>query len=283
MPRILVTDGNIGAHVAEMLAARGDTVRVMTRKVTPNTRRKALGIEQVAADMGDPASLASAFANVDKFFSVTPFVENLVELGRNVMTAAKQAGVQYIVRSSVAGASAGGITVGRWHWAVEQEVEASGIPFTILQPNTFMQSYLMHARSIATDNTFYLPQGDGRVSLVDVRDIAAVAVACLTESGHAGKRYVLTGSEALSNTEVAAKFSALLGRTISYTDVTPAAMQQSLAGSGTPAWMIDALLELFDICKAGMAGGIAPTVAQIVHRSPFSFDRFLADHAAAFH
>lgn len=283
MSRILVTNGNIGSQVAELLAERGESVRVMVKDSAPNPRWSELGIEQVAADMGDPASMAPAFAGIDKFFSVTPFVENLVELGRNAVRTARQAGVQYIVRSSAYGAGLTDVTLCRWHGAVEQTVEDSGIPFTILRPNTFMQSYLPHARSIATDNTFYLPQGDGRVSLVDVRDIAAVAVACLTESGHAGKRYAVTGPEALSNAEVADKFSTLLGRKITCTDVTPEQMRQSLANAGVPAWMSDALLELFAICQAGLASEVASTVAQVARKRPTAFEEFLHDYTASFH
>lgn len=282
MSRILVTNGNIGAHVAEMLADRGESVRMMVRSIEPNRRWDELGIEQFAADLGNRDSLTPAFADVDRFFCVTPFVESLAELGRNAVAAAQQAGVRHIVRSSVAGASPTGITVARWHWDVEREVEASGIPFTILQPSTFMQSCLGNAPSIATDNAFYLPQGDGRVSMVDTRDIAAVAVACLVEPGHAGKRYVVTGAEALSNFDVADRLSVLLGRKITYVDVTPDQMRQSLADAGVPAWMSEALLELFAICKQDFAADVSPTVACICRRPPISFEQFLRDHAAAF-
>jgi uncharacterized protein YbjT (DUF2867 family) len=133
----------------------------------------------------------------------------------------KRAGVRRIVRASALGAGPDGITMARWHWEVERAVEDSGIPFTILQPNTFMQSYFSHAPSIAASNTFHLPQGSASVSLVDVRDIAAVAAACLTEDGHEGKRYIVTGAKALSNDEIADELSSLLGRTITYTDVPP--------------------------------------------------------------
>ena len=282
MPRILVSNGNIGSHVAEILANRGESVRMMVRGIESNRRWDELGIEQFAVDLDNRDSLTPAFANVDRFFCVTPFVANLAELGRNAVAAAKQAGVRHIVRSSIIGASPTGIAVARWHWEVEREVEASGIPFTILQPNTFMQSCLGNASSIAADNAFYLPQGDSRVSMVDTRDIAAVAATCLVEPGHAGKRYVVTGTEALSNFDVADRLSALLGRKITYVDVTPEQMEQSLAGAGVPAWMSEALLELFAICKQGFAADVSPTVARICQRPPLSFERFLRDHAAAF-
>jgi uncharacterized protein YbjT (DUF2867 family) len=282
MPRFLITGGNIGDPLAEMLAARGAQIRVMVRAVKPNERWRALGIEQAAADLTDVSSVERALEGVDGFFSVTPFVENLAVLGRNVVEAARRAGVRRIVRASALGAGPDGITMARWHWEVERAVEDSGIPFTILQPNTFMQSYFSHAPSIAASNTFYLPQGSASVSLVDVRDIAAVAAACLTEDGHEGKHYIVTGAKALSNDEIADELSSLLGRTITYTDVPPERMRRSLEGAGVPGWMTAALLELFALCKAGYAAGIFPTVASVAHRAPIPFERFLWDHAAAF-
>ena len=124
MQKVLVTGGNIGNHVAEMLACQGTPVRVLVRSVTPDRRWDDLGIEQVAADAGDPASLAPAFNGVEGFFSVSPLVENLVQLGTNTIEAAKNAGVRYIVRSSAMGAAEKVITMGRLHREVEKAVEA---------------------------------------------------------------------------------------------------------------------------------------------------------------
>ncbi len=168
------------------------------------------------------------------------------------------------------------------HRTVEKNLESSGIAYTILQPNTFMQSYLMNADGIKAKDAFYMPQGDGKVSLVDVRDIAAVAVACLTESGHEGRKYVITGGEALSNHAIAHKLSTALGRTISYHNVSPEEARSAMKRSGLPDWMSTALLELFAISKAGEVSEISSAVEQILKRKPISFDQFLADHAGAF-
>ena len=282
MPKTLVTGGNIGNYVAEELATKGISVRVLVRNPKANQRWAELGIEQFAADLSNPATLASAFENVERFFSVTPFVENLVELGINVVDAAKRAGVAYIVRSSALGASDDGITMGRWHRAVEEAIEDSGIPFTILQPNTFMQSYFMQAQTIKNADAFYMPQGEGRVSLIDVRDIAAVAAKCLVEPGHKGKTYELTGIEALSNADIAAKLSAVLGRKISYYDVTAQQALESMTKADVPVWMAKALLELFAICKAGYAARVSPAVQEILKREPITFDEFLSANIEAF-
>lgn len=172
MLRVLVTGGNIGNYVAEELASKSVPVRVVARTIKTNPKWESLGIEQFACDLTDVNSIAPAFQNIDQFFSVTAFVEHLVELGINAVEAAKRAGVRRIVRSSFIGASETGNAMGRDHRAVEKVVETSGIPYTILRPNTFMQSYGMNAGSIKSDSAFYMPQGEGQVSLVDVRDIA---------------------------------------------------------------------------------------------------------------
>jgi len=128
MKKILVTDGNIGSHVAEGLAKKGLSVRVLTRTVKPNAKWQELGVEQVAGDAASIDSLAPAFHDVDSFFSVTPYVENLVELGTNAIEAAKRTGVKYIVRSSLMHASELSITLRQWHCEVEKAIETSMLP-----------------------------------------------------------------------------------------------------------------------------------------------------------
>jgi uncharacterized protein YbjT (DUF2867 family) len=282
MKKILVTDGNIGSHVAEGLAKKGLPVRVLGRSFKPNAKWDELGIEQVAGDMASVDSLAPLFDGVGSFFSVTPYVENLVELGINAVEAAKGAGVGYIVRSSLMHASEFSITLRQWHREVEKAVEQCGIPYTILQPNTFMQSLLMNAETVKAANALFIPQGDGKVSAVDVRDIAAVAVACLTESGHEGKRYTVTGDKAFSNAELAGKLTKVLGRTITYYDVSLEQARESMTSAGMPAWMVQTLLELFEVSKAGDCAEVSSNVEQILKRKPITFEQFLNENADAF-
>lgn len=280
--RMLVTGGNIGNPVAEMLAAKGVPVRVLVRSISPNRAWDAAGIEQVAGDFADPESLRPAFAGVDRFLSVTPYVESLAQFGVNSIVAARAAHVRYIVRASWLGADDSGDGLRRWHRIVEHAVEDSGIPFTILRPNTFMQSYLTNAASIKAANAFYMSQGDGKVSLIDVRDIAAVAAICLSEPGHEGKTYALTGPEALSNGGIAQKLTQLLGRAIEYVDMSSADLGKSMTGAGLPGWMVRTLLELFELSKSGRFAPVSPDVQRILRREPRTFDGFLTESAAAF-
>ena len=280
MARILVTGGNIGNHVAEGLAAKRVPVRLLVREPLSNSR--SLAIEQVVCDFNDAESLAPAFAGVDKFFCVTPLAENMVQLGRNAIEAAKQAGVRHIVRSSAMGADENAITIGRWHRQIEKTLESSGIAYTILQPNAFFQNVLLSADSIKQGGAFYQPQGDGKVSHIDARDIAAVAVAALTEAGHEGKKYVLTGPEALSNHDIAKKFSNALHKEIRYVDVSKQQAEDSMRNMGMPQWMIQIYSELFEICKAGYVSTITSDVKEVLKKEPRSFDQFVRDHLGAF-
>ena len=282
MATILVTGGNIGNLVAEELASRSFAVRVLAKTVKQNPKWEKAKIEQIAVDMASIPSMLPAFEGVDRFFSVTPFVENLAELGVNTIQAAKQAGVRRIVRSSFIGASESGITLGRDHRAVEKAVEASGIPYTILRPNTFMQSYAMNSLSIKSDSAFYMPQGEGRVSLVDVRDVAALAVAVLTQEGHERRIYDVTGAEALSNNDVADKLSLTLGKQVHYVDVSTAQAEQSMRDAGLPAWMVSSLLELFQFSKRGDAAHVSDSINKILSRSPLTFEQFLQDNRELF-
>jgi uncharacterized protein YbjT (DUF2867 family) len=282
MATILVTGGNIGNQVAEELAQLGFAVRVLTKTVKQNPMWDKLKIEQIAVDMASIPSMLPAFEGVDRFFSVTPFVENLAELGLNTIEAAKQAEVRRIVRSSFIGASETGITLGRDHRTIEKAVEASGIQYTILRPNTFMQSYAMNAESIRRDSAFYMPQGSGRVSLIDVGDVSSVAAAVLMQDGHENRVYELTGPEALSNDDVAERLSRVLGKKVAYIDVTEKQAEQSMSSAGLPTWMIKSLLELFDFNKKGAAELISTDSEHLLNRKPRSFEIFVRGNAKLF-
>jgi uncharacterized protein YbjT (DUF2867 family) len=283
MDTVLVTGGNIGNHVATQLADRGVRVRVLVRQVSPNAIWKGRGIEQVAGDLNNPDSLTQAFQGAKKFFSIFPLMENLRQMAVNTIEAAKRAEVEYIVRSSSMGAATDApIVAARLHGQAEESLERSGIPHTIVRPTAFMQNYLLSAASIQAQSAFYMPQGDARIGLVDARDIAAVAVEALTDTGHEGKKYSLTGPEALSNQDVAEKLTRLLGTKIKYVNVTDAQAEESMRAGGMPEWNVRAMLELLGVARAGYMAALSPDAELALKRKPISFDGFLADHRETF-
>ena len=158
--------------------------------------------------------------------------------------AAKQSGVAHIVKLSQFAADADSpVRFLRYHAAVEAAIQASGMAYTFLRPNLFMQGLLNFKSTIATQNAFYAAIGDAKVSMIDVRDIADVAIAALTETGHEGKIYDLTGPQALTHTEVAHYLSDAIGRKITFVKIPPDTMLDTLLSVHFPTWQAEGLIE----------------------------------------
>ena len=276
--------GTVGSEVVKQLIEKGASVRAGVHSEQKAGILKKLGAEVVAVDLNDIKSIQTALTGVEKAFSLSPLVPNLAELGINFVKAAKLSRVKYIVRASGLGAdSPQAITLGKWHREAEKAVEASGIPYTLVRPNSFMQNYVNFAgHTIKTQNAFYFPHGDGTISLIDVRDIAAVVATVLTESGHEGKAYELTGSEAISNYQIAKILSRLTGRAINYVDVPEDTARRSMKDMGMPESIVEALMELAAIIKAGYASAVSPAVKQITGKQPISFEQFAKDYLQFF-
>ncbi len=277
---ILVTGatGNVGSQVVQQLIASGVTPRVAVRSINKAESLKKAGAELVEMDLDRSETVQSALTGVNKVFLVSPFVPNMVELTAILIEAAKRANVQQIVKLSALAQP--GIALSKWHSEMENAIASSGIPFTFLRPNGFMQNFVnAMAETIKSDNAFYLNAGDGKVSFVDTRDIASVAVAALITSGHEGQSYTITGLEALSHSQAAAILSQVLGRTINYVDVPEDTVRQGMQGAGMPEPIVNALLELYASYKAGLAAEVSPVVEQVTGKKPISFEQFVQDYA----
>lgn len=286
---ILVTGatGTVGREVVKQLSMLDGDIRVRAgvHSIIKGENLKRLpGVEIVEMDFEDPDSLHAAFTHVDKVFLLTPFALDQVQMAKTLVDEAKKAGVKHIVKLSVIGADAKpGLQLGQWHREVEQYLEDSGISYTFLRPITFMQNYVNYnAESIKEEGRFYGATGDGKMSLVDARDIAAVAVEALTGEGHEGKAYDITGPEALSNYEVAQLLSEVTGKQVDYIDLTEAAIKQGMTGTGMPDAMANAMVELYTLQKEGKLTQTTDTVEKIVGRKPHTMRQFLQDHKDCF-
>lgn len=269
--------------VAKMLADQGHSVSVLVRKPGGNEDLTKLGIQLAVADATQPDTLPAVFAGADTFFYLSPLVENMVELAQNLVGAAQRAGVNHIVRSSARGASVDApITMGKLHGKVEELVKASGIPYTIVQPASFFQNMLANLNTITAQDAFYGSSGEGQNAFVDVRDIAAVIVASITQPGHAGKTYTVTGSELLSNAGLAAELSRQTGRTIRYIDQTRQEAYDALIQAGLSAWLATAYVELDEITRLGYVATATTEVATVTGKSPILFRDFVAETLSAF-
>jgi uncharacterized protein YbjT (DUF2867 family) len=279
---ILVTGATsvVGRAALLALSEAGVPCRAGTRDPT---RAPAVppGVRWVTFDDAHSTTVEDALAGVDAVFLITPLAEDMVPRTRAVVEQILRARVRRVVRLSALGAGSPATTMlGQVHREAEILLEGRVPEWTMLRPNGFMQNYTSHHRhSIVERDAFYLPQGDGRVSVVDARDIAAVAVAALTQAGHAGRAYELTGPAPLSNDEIAEMLSVAIGRSVRYVDVHPAQARAALSAGGVPAWLVGVIAELCAVSAAGLAAAVSPDVAAVLGRPPIPFERFARDHA----
>jgi uncharacterized protein YbjT (DUF2867 family) len=283
--RILVTGatGTTGQLLVEQLAGmQGLAVRATSRSTGKAVKDG--NIEYVPFDYHDAASIQRALHQVQKVCLVTPFVPELFDYESAVIAQLRQSGVQHVVKLSVAGADQHeGITFGKMHGQLEQLIQDTGLPFTFLRPMPFMQNYAnFMSETIQEENAFYLPMGEGKVSVVDARDVAAVAVKALAAPGHEGQTYTLTGPEALSNYEIAAILSEVLRREISYVDVSEQQAREAMEEASLPQWSIACLLELYRGVRAGAMDTVSRDIEKVTGSGPITFREFVQDYADVF-
>jgi uncharacterized protein YbjT (DUF2867 family) len=165
-------------------------------------------------------------------------------------------------------------------------IEVSGIPYTFLCPTFLMQSFAtFFPQKIKEQGTFYLPAGDGKVSFVDVRDIAAIAVEALTNNNdgrHNGKAYNITGPEAISFGQAARILSEQVGKKISYVSISEDVARKGMKEIGWNEWRINFLIELYNIIKQGYLEEISTPVEEATGKRALSFSQFAKDYADAF-
>jgi uncharacterized protein YbjT (DUF2867 family) len=279
---ILITgaSGNVGKEVLKQVAATGAKVRAAFQTVTKAAAAPS-GVEIATMDYNKPETLQAALKGIERVFLVAPPTPNLPALERKAIDEIKQSGVRHVVKLSAMGGR--DAIFPRQHGDSEDYIKSSGVPYTFLRPNGFMQNFVTYnGATINTQNAFYGSQGDGEVSHIDLRDIAAVAVKTLTEGGHQGKAYTLTGPEALSNARVAEILSEDTGREIRYVDLTAEQFKQALLGAGLPEWSANALVDLQQFYRRGSASAVTRDVEQLLGRKPISFEQFSRDYAQAF-
>jgi uncharacterized protein YbjT (DUF2867 family) len=279
--KILVTGatGNIGSALVDALRAAGADFNVMTSKANATIP----GVETRHGDFADVASLTAAFQGIDTVFLLFPLVANKVQLASNAAAAAKAAGVKHIVRSSGAGAdSASAFALPKLQGEIDDLLAATGIPTTFLRPAGFMQNYVAYQSPAIKDGTIYMADGGQAQSLIDTRDIAAVAARVLmAPADHIGKAYTLTGGEAFTGELAAATISAVLGKSIKHVSVPTEAAVATMQQWGMPPFIINVMDSLNKVVSAGYASDVSPDVETILGHKPRTFAAFAAENVGA--
>lgn len=277
---ILVIGGGsrTGRELLRLLRARGERLRVLTRSADSTADP-----DSVVGDLARPASLDAAMKGVDRVFLLSSPAHDERAWHRNAIEAATRQGVKHLVRSSILGADAHSkCRFIRHHGESDDFLRASGVPFTIIRPNFFMHNVTAGwAPTLDPQGNYYAPAGDALISMVDARDVAAVAFAALTGRRHTGKTYDVTGLAAISHEQACAKLGERLGRPVRYVPVDDDTARSAMLGAGLPGWLTDALVELYqDYRRSGTDGYAAQvhgTVHDITGRMPISLDEALDD------
>lgn len=272
--------GTVGSEVVKELQTAGAQFRAGYHSQAKADAARAQGVDAVLIDYDRPETLDAALQGIEKLFLLSP---SNAEQEKNVIDAAKRAGVKHVVKLSVIDADTESYSFAKLHRAAEKAIEASGMAWTFLRPNGFMQN--MHnymSDTIRDHGAFYASVGDAKIAHVDVRDIAAVAAKALTEPGHEGKSYTLTGPDALTYDEIASKLSAASGRPIKYVSLGDPDIKAAMVGAGAPEGYADAYVDLQRFYRTGAGGRVTDEVRRLTGREARPFDQYATDHANAF-
>ncbi|MGG2464492.1 SDR family oxidoreductase [Streptomyces sp. RGM 3693] len=273
---ILVTGatGTIGRYLVRELAQADVPFRALVRDAR---KGKELGCEFVVGDFDEPASIATAFRGVDRLLLNSggalpvPGRQPMVRQQTAVIDAARAAGVSWVVKVSAWHPGPDSKLSVRAHWEIERHLKASGLRWSSLQPTGYMQNFFTGKGGFTHSRALTGPYGAGRVAYIDAYDIAACAAVLLTGPIRDGETYALTGPEALTHEEIAAKLA------VPFHDLTRRQAAEGLRAEGLPGWFVDDLLQLYADMAAGLMSGVTTVVRDLIGRAPRTFDQFLAN------
>ena len=279
---ILVTGatGKVGSEAVRLLRQRNLPVRALVRDPGKAAPLAAAGAEIAQADLGQRGTIDAAMPGIDTVILVSPGVP-AQEL--NVVASAARAAVKHVVKVTSNASADSPIARRRWQAEIEAGLAASGLDYTLLKANAFMQNVLALAPAIRTTGGFGSSAGAGRVGMVDARDVAAVAAEIASSPGaHAGRTYWLTGPALISYADVAAALSDVLGRPVSYRPVSFEENREAMVRAGLPEPVAEMNARAFSMIADGDAAWLSEDVPSLLGRPARSFAQFAADYAPAF-
>jgi uncharacterized protein YbjT (DUF2867 family) len=282
---VLITGatGNISSGIIAQLQGSAYRLLALVRSPEKAEELKRQGVELRVGDLEKPWALGSAFAGADIVWILAPPGPRAPEQCSNALWAARQAGAKHVVRLSAIGAAHTAPTINsRLHALSDAELVGSGIPFTILKPHYFMQNLMMAAQSIAQQGAMYFALADGKMGLIDSRDISEFAAHVLTTAGHEGKSYTLTGPASISMHQVAAAIGEAIGKAVKYVPVTVEAQRQSILQMGMDEWMANLLGDYSTAYSANWGDLVTDDFQRVMGKAPRSIAQFGRDFAGAF-
>lgn len=273
--------GGIGAELVRLLVAAGQPVRAMCRRPDQQDSLRTAGAEPVLADMDDAASLQLAMAGCERLFLLTAPTPDQLAQEKRAIDAAVAAGVQRVVRVSAGDSNVGtGVPWAQAHAHADAYLAATELDWTVLRPAAFFQNFEGAAVTIRRG---LLPQttGRGALSWIDTRDIAAVAAHVLRTTGHERATYFLTGPEALTMSQVAERFTNVLGRRVRFVQLPGYLYAALLRYAGGQSWFtaLGLRVQFADVIRPGHDLDTTYEVQRLLGRPPHSLTDYIRDHA----
>ncbi|MDA1279646.1 MAG: SDR family oxidoreductase [Chloroflexi bacterium] len=280
---IVGATGQSAGVIIPTLLERGETVRCLVRNESKARALRDSGVDVVIGDLDHEATLVPAFEGIDTVFLVTAVGPNAERQGKNGVRAAASAGVGHVVRySAIKFSDRANLRSARIDAAIEAELESSGMNITYIHSQSYMQNLMMQVPTIQSDSAMYVPYGEGKVGVMDLRDLGEVVIEVLTSEGHVGKNYSITGPRAISMHEVAEAISNAIGKKVAYVDAPPEAVEKSLLSFGMDPWIVDEYLRYFDAFKNNLANIVTNDYRKLMGREPRSIDDFSRDYSSVF-
>lgn len=280
---ILGSTGNIGQVVLKNLQDKNVEVFAGVRNEKDFEKVSKYDATPVVVDFTNLDSLNQTLEGKNRVFLVTPLIQNPEKITQNVISSSKLNNIKHFVRSTAAGAnSKGQIQMARWAGMSEDLIKDSDVNFTIIRPHNFLQNFInYHSHSIKQNNSFYIPNGKAKVSLLDINDMGEAVSKILTSEKYFGKTYELSGL-AYTNNEIADILSKILGRNIAYIDVSEKDAKESLLSMNMPEWMVNAMMELNYIIKQGWSENYTEDFKNITGKEYTSAETFFEANKGLF-
>ncbi|WP_234497513.1 SDR family oxidoreductase [Vibrio maritimus] len=278
---VLGATGNTGSEVVKQLKEAGADFGIMARSADAANKLDLNPNQVRVSNYDDVETMTQALEGVKKIYVAMPAHPSNQQWIENTVAAAKAAGVELIVKLSGMGAKAdAGSEIIRTHVLTDDIVKASGIAYAIVQPNSFFQNLYGSLPTINAMGQFFLPLAQAKQSVIDIRDVAAVVVTALTQSGHENQTYLISGPEALTFAEQAAILTEVSGKQIDYIAVPQEAAESAMKEAGMDNWTAEKLAEIMAWFGEGHYASVTDTVERVTGNKPRTFRAFAEEFAA---
>ena len=282
---ILITGatGKTGSATAKSLGEKGETFRALIRNEEKKEGLESLGGEVVIGSIENTEVVNQSMQGVKTVLVLLPNSESQLALEKQLVDSAKQAGVERIVKmSSIEATPDATSPIPKLHLESEEYIKQSGLAWTMIKPNFYMQNLLASAGTIKEQGKIFLPMGEGKTGMIDTTDVGKVLAKVLSEDGHVSMNHEITGPEILSFYEVAEIFSQVLGKQVDYVDVPMDAYKETLGQFLTNQWHLDAVIDLFKGIAEGGIEDKTDTFNELMGETPKSLSQFLAENSFIF-